>query len=41
MGPGRTSQAWYVDERNGKTHYFYVQFQSLLVQGFTGIGLYQ
>ena len=28
-------------ERNGKTHFSNVQFQSLLVQVFTGIGFYQ
>ena len=28
-------------KHNGKTHYSNVQFQSLLVQVFTGIGFYQ
>ena len=31
----------FLDERNGKTHYSNVQLQSLLVQVFTGIDLYQ
>ena len=31
----------FLNERNGKTHYSNVQFQSLLVQVFTGIGFYQ
>ena len=34
-------QCIFLNERNGKTHYFNVQFQSLLVQVFTGIGFYQ
>ena len=31
----------FLNGRNGKTHYFNVQFQSLLVQVFTGIGFHQ
>ena len=31
----------FLNERNGKTHYSNVQFQSLLVQVFTGIGFNQ
>ena len=31
----------FLNERNGKTHYSNVQFQSLLVQVFTGIDFYQ
>ena len=31
----------FLNERNGKTHFSNVQFQSLLVQVFAGIGFYQ
>ena len=31
----------FLNERNSKTHYSNVQFQSLLVQVFTGIGFDQ